>query len=79
MSNVTPLKRAESPADFTFEQRYGRHIWRLQTLENGKISLWPWYEKDGEIYPCAARYGGGLQLPTEAAHAMAAAILNITA
>lgn len=55
--------------EFIFDHQYRNHTWRVQIVDvHGAptVSVWPWFRgKDGELYPGAARFGGGFQMPVE--------------
>ena len=56
----------KSPEKFLFELRQRDKLWRINLVEyqgEWRLSVWPWFEKDGEWFPCAARFGGGFQVP----------------
>lgn len=51
-----------------FELRQRDKLWRLRLVEyqgDLRLSVWPYFERDGAWFPCAARFGGGFQVPLD--------------
>ena len=72
----------KSQETFLFELRQRDKLWRFNVSEyqgERRLSVWPWYERDGEWFPCAARFGGGFQVPLGRVPELADALQGVMA
>lgn len=51
-----------------FEQTQRDKLWQIRLVQyqgDWRLSVWPFFQRDGEWFPCAARFGGGFQVPLD--------------
>lgn len=68
--------------DPLFSQRQRNLDWRVHIAEyqgRERLSVWPFYEKDGEWFPCAARFGGGFQVQLDRVPELIEALQSVVA
>lgn len=58
----------ENQEKLLFEQSQRDKLWQFKLVQyqgDWRLSVWPFYQRDGAWLPCAARFGGGFQVPLD--------------
>lgn len=65
-----------------FMQRQRDKEWRFAIAEyqgRERLSIWPFFQSDNRWLPCAARFGGGVQIPLDRVPELIAALQSAIA